>query len=91
MPEKDGWGSATMVPNKDRVSPQANKSFGKGFDATEATNASLKQSTAKVSGPTNPSKGTNDLGHAGTMAPLKHGDTITANRPTTHPRSFEKA
>jgi len=90
MTGKDGWNAATLVPCKDSVSPQANKAFGKGFDATESTNAGLKHGTAKVSGPTNPAKGSNDVGHAGTMAPLKKGDVVTANRPTNWPRSHQK-
>jgi hypothetical protein len=90
MPETDGWGAATSVPLKKGVAPQANKEFGKGFDDREATNTRLSHSTAKVSGPNNPTKGSNDIGHAGTKAPLKDGDIVTANRPEMWPRGFQK-
>lgn len=90
MAEKDGFNEATMVPLKRPVAPMANKEFGKGFDDREATNTRLSHSTAKVSGPNNPAKGSNDMAHAGTMAPLKDGDIVTANRPTAWPRAFQK-
>jgi hypothetical protein len=90
MAEKDGWGAATQIPLKNGVAPQANKSFGKGFDDTESTNAKLSHSTAKVNGPDHPAKGSNDIAHAGTAAPLPRVKPITANRPENWPRGFQK-
>lgn len=90
MERKDGFNEATMAPLKRPVAPQANKEFGQGMDDRESTNAKLSHSTAKVSGPTNPAKGSNDIAHAGTVAPLKDGDTIVANRPSAWPRGFQK-
>ena len=42
MAEKDGWGAATMPPFKDKVSPQANKSFGPGMAGQEVTSVGMR-------------------------------------------------
>ena len=91
MKGKDGFNEATQIPlKKGGVAPQANKAFGKGFDERESTNTRLSHSTAQVNGPNLPTKGTNDLPHAGTCAPFKGVKPVTANRPETWPRGFQK-
>ena len=90
MQGKDGFNEATQVPLKKGTAAMANKAFGKGMDDRESTNTKLSHSTAKVSGSDHPAKGSNDLAHAGTCAPLKGVKPVTANRPETWPRGFQK-
>lgn len=83
--------AATNAPIKKEVGPVPNKRFGPSF-AESKTDAKLKQTDTRLSTSHGacPNAGTDDMSHAGTMAPLKGQDFVNGNRPMKWPPSFEK-